>query len=109
MENNRGDTGDAGDLRHGAEERLRRRREGFVARGGTMALETERLVHELQVHQMELEQQNEELQRVRAEVEEGLARYTELYEFAPAGYLTLGRDGEIRQLNLAGANSYSSV
>jgi PAS domain S-box-containing protein len=103
MENNRGDTGDAGDLRHGAEERLRRRREGFVARGGTMALETERLVHELQVHQMELEQQNEELQRVRAEVEEGLARYTELYEFAPAGYLTLGRDGEIRQLNLAGA------
>ena len=47
--------------------------------------------------------QNEELRRSRAEVEAGLERYTELYDFAPVGYLTLGRDGTIRQVNLTGA------
>ena len=36
-------------------------------------------------------------------MEEGLARYTDLYEFAPVGYLTIDRDGGIRQVNLAGA------
>ena len=40
----------------------------------------------------------------RAEVEAGLERYTELYDFAPVGYLTLGRDGAIRQVNLTGAS-----
>jgi PAS domain S-box-containing protein len=65
--------------------------------------EMRRLVQELQVHQIELELQNEELRRARAEVEEGLARYTDLYELAPVGYLTLGRAGEIRRVNLSGA------
>jgi PAS domain S-box-containing protein len=60
-------------------------------------------VHELQVHQIELEMQNDELRQSRAEVEAGLERYTELYDFAPVGYLTLGRDGAIRQVNLTGA------
>ena len=60
-------------------------------------------MHELQVHQIELEMQNEELRQSRAEVEAGLERYTELYDFAPVGYLTLGRDGAIRQVNLTGA------
>ena len=63
-----------------------------------------RLLHELQVHQIELELQNEELRGSRAEVEAGLERYTDLYDFAPVGYVTLGRDGSIRQLNLAGAS-----
>jgi formate hydrogenlyase transcriptional activator len=65
--------------------------------------DTQRLVHELQVHQIELEMQNEELRQSRAEVEAGLERYAELYDFAPVGYLTLGRDGAIRQVNLTGA------
>ena len=60
-------------------------------------------MHELQVHQIELEMQNDELRQSRAEVETGLERYTELYDFAPVGYLTLGRDGAIRQVNLTGA------
>ena len=62
-----------------------------------------RLVHELRVHQIELEMQNEELQRVRNELEQGLSRYTDLYDFAPVGYVTLGKDGTIRKVNLTGA------
>ena len=57
------------------------------------AAETQRLVHELQVHQIELEMQNEELQQARAEVEAVLGQYTDLYDFAPVGYFTLDRDG----------------
>ena len=47
--------------------------------------------------------QNEELLDARAEVEAGLKRYMDLYDFAPVGYFTFGRDGEIQQVNLAGA------
>ena len=49
---------------------------------------TTRLLHELEVHQVELEMQNEEL-RAPERVEAGLARYTELFEFAPIGYAML--------------------
>ncbi|MBI5935111.1 MAG: PAS domain S-box protein [Chloroflexi bacterium] len=65
--------------------------------------DTRRLVHELEVHQIELEMQNEELVKSRAAVEELLLQYTDLYDFAPVGYFTLARDGTIRQANLAGA------
>jgi PAS domain S-box-containing protein len=60
-------------------------------------------LHELQVHQLELEMQNQELQRIREEVEAGLSRYTALYDFAPVGYFTLDRDGALLGLNLSGA------
>jgi PAS domain S-box-containing protein len=62
-----------------------------------------RLVHELQVHQIELEMQNEELKRAREEVEEVLARYIDLYDFAPVGYLTFDEKGLISELNLTAA------
>lgn len=62
-----------------------------------------RLVHELQVHQVELEMQNEALQESQAAVEAGLRWYADLYDFSPAAYFTLDRDGVIRELNLAGA------
>jgi len=62
-----------------------------------------RLLHELQVHQVELELQNEELQRSRNALEAEVTRYTELYDFAPIGYVTLDRGGTITQANLAGA------
>jgi PAS domain-containing protein len=92
---------DAAELRHRAEERLRATK---TDTGAPTEAEVRRLLHELQVHQIELELQNEELRGSRAEVEAGLERYTELYDFAPVGYVTLGRDGSIRQLNLAGAS-----
>lgn len=66
-------------------------------------VQTRRLLLELQVHQVELELQNEELRVSRAAVEEGLARFTELYDFAPVGYFTFLPDGTIREVNLPGA------
>jgi PAS domain S-box-containing protein len=66
-------------------------------------MEMARLVHELEVHQIELEMQNEELQQTRVKAEALLARYTDLYDFAPTGYFNLARDGTIRAVNLTGA------
>jgi PAS domain S-box-containing protein len=103
MKKLKNDAVDAGELRRRAEERFGARLADANAGDPHMAPETHRLLHELQVHQIELEMQNEELERSRSEVEEGLARYTDLYEFAPVGYLTLTREGEIRQVNLTGA------
>ena len=88
-------------LRRRAEQRLKRQRpEG---RGQKTKLETARLVHELEVHQIELEMQNEELQRARAKADALLAQYTDLYDFAPTGYFTLATDGTILAVNLTGA------
>jgi two-component system CheB/CheR fusion protein len=58
------------------------------------------VVHELEVHQVELEMQNEELKAARLEIEEGLQRYTELFDFAPVGYVVLDAGGTIREANL---------
>lgn len=65
--------------------------------------EVQRLYHELQVHQIELEMQNAELRQSRNEVEEALEKYTDLYDFAPVGYFTLALDTRIHAVNLAGA------
>lgn len=88
-------------LRQRAEERLETGApEGKGPRGEQ---DYARMVHELQVHKIELELQNEELKRSREEVEAGLERFTDLYDFAPVGYFTLARDGSIRQTNITGA------
>lgn len=61
------------------------------------------LVRELSLHQTELELQREELVRSRNELSRALARYVDLYDFAPAGYLMLSNDGSILTSNLAAA------
>ncbi len=70
--------------------------------------ESVRLLHELQVHQIELELQNGELVARRGEFEAALARYTDLYDFAPVAYATLAGDGTLVQTNLAGARLLGS-
>jgi PAS domain S-box-containing protein len=65
--------------------------------------ETQRLVHELQVHQIELEMQNEELLKARDEMAGLLEKYTDLYEFAPTAYFTIDHDGVVRAANLTAA------
>src|SRR3954464_11523059 len=62
-----------------------------------------RLLTELEIHQVELEMQNEVLLATRAELETNLARYTLLFDFAPVGYVSLSPDGKIHEANLAAA------
>ena len=92
-------------LRRRAEDRLREQpgnqpSTAVVPKSGADA---KRLLHELQVHQIELEMQNAELRKARDELEVALDNYTDLYDFAPSGYFTLTATGAILQANLTGA------
>jgi PAS domain S-box-containing protein len=69
----------------------------------TPARSAAELLHELQVHQIELEMQNEELRSARIALEASRDRYLDLFEFAPVGYLTLTGNRQIDAINLAGA------
>src|SRR5262249_49344543 len=77
--------------------RLRRRAENRLARQGANA--KSRLQQELDIHRIELEMQNEHLRMTQMELEAGLDRYTQLFDFAPIGYATLSRDGMVLQVN----------
>ncbi len=63
----------------------------------------EEILHELRVHQIELEMQNDELRRTQLLIEESRDRYVEFYDFAPVGYITVNRDALIEEINPAGA------
>jgi PAS domain S-box-containing protein len=90
----------ADELRRAAERRLGRDATTDTAPpDGSQA----NLLHELQVHQAELELQNEELRSARGALEAARDRYLDLFDFAPIGYVTLDAAGKIESVNLAGA------
>ena len=68
----------------------------------------DQLVHELEVHQIELEMQNEALQHVRSELETSLVDYQDLFDLAPVGYLKLRANGTIVNTNLTFADLLGS-
>ncbi len=92
-------TTDAARLRQRAEELLKKK----LPEKKLHLSETEllKLIHELEVHQIELELQNEELMQARSSAQEAAEKYLEMYDFAPIGYLTLSKEGEILEINLA--------
>jgi PAS domain S-box-containing protein len=89
------------ELRKRAEKQLHRLDEGRTQAASENELK--RLLHELQVHQVELEMQNEELMRSRQEIEQSNKEYTNLYQYAPVCYFTLDAQGHIINHNLLAA------
>jgi PAS domain S-box-containing protein len=90
------------------EAHLRKRAEKLLSKKGQrisrkLPEDVQKLIQELQVHQVELEMQNEELRQAQLEVEESRNKYAELYDFAPVGYFTFDQKGRILEVNLTGA------
>jgi PAS domain S-box-containing protein len=104
MKKNKDISVEAANLRRRAEEHLTAT--GLEVHPSTAEPDVLRLVHELQVHQLELEMQNKQLQQARAEALSGQEQYTDLYDFAPVGYFTLDRDSIIRKVNFVGAEIF---
>jgi len=91
----------AQNIRKRAEEKL------FSSGGSAPELlspeDKERQFHELRVHQIELEMQNEELRRAHEELYVSQSRYFDLYDLAPTGYITIDELGKVLEANLAAA------
>ena len=88
-------------LRSRAEKAFRKR---FGDLAKSPVEDARKLIHELRVHQIELEMQNEELRKAQVEIAESRDRYFELYDLAPVGYFTLDQNGLIVEINFAGAD-----
>lgn len=92
---------EAQNLRFKAEELLKKNPK--KANKPVIETDVQKLLHELQVHQIELEMQNEELQLANETAEAALKKYTMLYDFSPMGYFTLDENATICDLNFTGA------
>jgi PAS domain-containing protein len=95
-------------------ERLRRRAEALLKKSPhpgsrTPAADAQKVVHELGVHQVELEMQNEELRRTELELMRSRDRFSDLYDFAPVGYLTINLEGTVLEANLTAAKMLGVV
>jgi len=88
-------------LRQKAEELLKQKLPGEIPE--LAAVEMLELLHEFEVHKVELELQMEELLAAKEKAVSDARKYSELYDFAPSGYITLSREGEITEINLHGA------
>jgi two-component system, cell cycle sensor histidine kinase and response regulator CckA len=91
---------DRSKLRMRAERRMKIEPAGVGETQGMSAEEMAKTIHELRVHQIELKMQNDELRRIHEELEEARDRYSNLYDFAPVGYLTVNEGGIIEEANL---------
>jgi chemotaxis protein methyltransferase CheR len=85
---------------------LRKRAEEFLnknpeAVNEITSTDVKKLVEDLHIYQIELEIQNEELRRAQLELEASRDRYSELYDFAPVGYVTISENGSVLQANLS--------
>jgi diguanylate cyclase (GGDEF)-like protein/PAS domain S-box-containing protein len=111
MKKDHNPTSDAAALRYRAEERLKEKQRGQNSAEGApdKAEDTLALIQELQIHQIELEMQNEEMRRAQAELEVLQARYFDLYDLAPVGYCTVSEKGLILEANLTAANLLGAV
>jgi diguanylate cyclase (GGDEF)-like protein/PAS domain S-box-containing protein/putative nucleotidyltransferase with HDIG domain len=92
------------DLRSNAEEQFLKEDSLKGNRKKLSPEEASVIVHELEVHQIELETQNEELKRTYVELDYAKARYFDLYNLAPEGYLVVAEDDHILESNLTAAN-----
>ena len=92
----------AADLRREAEQRLRDKK--AMPAQSMAEVDVRALVHELQVHQIELEMQNEELLCAQVALQQVSDKYHNLFDFAPIGYFRLDGQGRILEVNLAGAS-----
>jgi PAS domain-containing protein len=101
MNNEEIDFMDAQMLRSKAEEQLSKIQQ--KERAGQEETDIKKLVHELQVHQIELEMQNEELRQAYEMSESSLKKYTMIFELSLIGYFTLDADGTILGVNFTGA------
>ena len=104
MPNKKTSAHDPTQLRKRAEKALQKRPTGSLQLPELSNEEMHSLVHELQVHQIELEMQNDELRRTQVELVESRDKYHELYDFAPLGYFTFDEMGRILDVNLTGAD-----
>jgi PAS domain S-box-containing protein len=86
-------------LRRKAEKQLKKK---VVRLRGKASGDIEEVIHELQVHQIELEMQNEELRRTQKELEDSRHKYADLFDFAPIGYFTFDIHGHVTEANLTG-------
>ena len=100
-------TESAQELRLRAEEKLRSQEPSTSATYSPE--ETAILLHELRVHQIELEMQNAELRRLQRDLETSKASYFDLYELAPVGYLTISEQGVIQKANIAAASIFDTA
>lgn len=92
---------DARMLRKKAEQKLKEKQKQLTI--DEKEADVKKLLHELQVHQIELEMQNEELRQAYDIAESALKKYTILYDFSPMGYFTLDPECNISDLNFTGA------
>jgi PAS domain S-box-containing protein len=88
------------DLRKRAEKYLKRKLSDFDAESTLSTQALRDVVHELQVHQIELEMQNEELSEAHLALQAAHDKYIDLYDYAPVGYLTVDNKGTVNEANL---------